>query len=133
MNVRPYCYPPTLKDEIECQVEDMLSQGIIQPSSSPFCSLVLAVCKKDGTWHFCVDYRYLNTLIIKNVFPIPVFEQLVDELVGAQWFSTLDLLADYHQIRLQEGEEFKTPFSTHIGHYEFKVMAFGLSGAPSTF
>jgi hypothetical protein len=133
VNIRAYRYPPTLKDEIERQVRDMLDKGFIQPSTSPFSSPVLLVQKKDGTWHFCVDYRYLNALTIKSVYPILVFDQLVDELGSAAWFSILDLHSGYHQIRLQSGEEFKTAFSTHAGHYEFTVVPFGLSGAPGTF
>jgi len=70
---------------------------------------------------------------LKTKFPIPVFEQLMDEIAGAKWFSTLDLASGYHQIRLKVGEEFKTAFATHHGLFEFKVMAFGLSGAPGTF
>lgn len=129
VNVQPYRCPPALKDEIESQVDAMLQQGLIQPSTSPFNSPVLLVHKKDDSWCF-VDYRYLNALIVKNSFPIPIFEQLMDELAGAQWFSTLDLLSGYHQIRLQEGEEYKTAFSTHVGHCEFKVVAFTLANAP---
>jgi len=121
------------KDEIEAQVDAMLQQGLIQLSTSPFNSPVLLVHKKDGSWRFCVDYCYLNALTIKTAFPIPIFEQLMDELAGAEYFSTLDLLLGYHQIKLQEGEEYKTAFSTHVGHYEFRVVAFGMSGAPGTF
>lgn len=101
VNVRAYRYPPSLKDEIEAQVQAMLAQGLIHPSSSPFSSPVLLVRKKDGSWRFCVNYRYLNALTVKSLHPIPIFEQLVDELVQASWFSILDHYSGYHQIRLQ--------------------------------
>jgi hypothetical protein len=94
---------------------------------------VLIVRTKDGSFRFSVDYRYLNALTIKWKFPIPVFDQIMDELAGASWFSTLDLLSGYHQVRLKPGEEFKTAFQTHQGQYKFLVMAFGLCEAPSTF
>lgn len=93
----------------------------------------MLLVKKDGLWQFCVDYRYLNDLIVKGTFPILVFDQLMDELSNARWFSILDLFAGYHEVRLKVGEEHKTAFSTHSGHFEFKVMAFGLTGAPNTF
>lgn len=111
MFIRPYRYPSGLKDEIEKQVNEMLSQGLIKPSTGPFSSPVLLVRKKDGSYRFCVDFCQLNAIIAKSKFPVPVFDELMDELGSASWFSTLDLHVSFHQILLQPGEEPKTAFS----------------------
>ncbi|GJV72837.1 retrotransposon protein, putative, unclassified [Tanacetum coccineum] len=133
VNVRPYRHHPTQKDAIEGTIQELLATGVIRSRNSLFASPIVMVKKKDNTWRMCVDYKQLNKQTIKDKFPIPIIEELIDKLHGSQVFTKLNLRSGYHQIRMYDDDVAKTAFKTHHGHYEFLVMPFGLTNAPSTF
>jgi hypothetical protein len=128
-----YRMSPTELDELKRQIDDLESKHVLRPSKSPFGAPVLLTKKKDGTWRFCVDYRALNAITIKNKYPLPRVDELFDRLHGARYFSKLDLRSGYWQIRVREEDVPKTAFRSRYGSYEWLVLPMGLTNAPATF
>ena len=129
----PYRMAPKEIEELKSQLEALLDKGYIQPSVSPWDALLLFVRKKDGNLKFCIDYKELNKVTVKNKYPLPQINDLFDQLREAGIFSKIDLRSGYHQLRIVEGELHKMAFRTRYGLFEFTVMPFGLTNAPFAF
>ncbi|MCO5568906.1 hypothetical protein L7F22_022608 [Adiantum nelumboides] len=132
-NKLPYRVSQAQQEEIMKQVNELVEKGMMRPSSSPFCSPVLLVHKKNGTYRMRVNYRAINKITIKNRFLVPRIEDLFDKLQGSTYFSRIDLKSGYHQIRIVNEDILKTAFRTTFGLYEYPVMPFGLTNVPATF
>ena len=127
---RMYRLAPSELQEVQRQITELLSKQLIEPSTSPYGAPVLFVEKKTGELRMVVDYRALNKVTVKNRYPLP---RIDDKLFGAKYFSCLDAASGFHQILLKEADKPKTAFRTPFGHYQFKVLPFGLTNAPATF
>ena len=114
-------------------MKERLAKRHITPSTSPADYPVMFVLKKGNELRFCVDYRQLNKITIKNRYALPLISELQSRFHRAKWFTKLDVRDAYALIRIKEGEEWKTAFRTRYGHYEYTVMPFGLTNAPATF
>jgi len=122
-----------MREKVNKIIEDMRKQGVIEESQSPWMSPAVLVKKKDGTIRFCVDYRKLNSKTVKDSFPLPRIDDILDQLSGNTWFSTIDLKSGYWQIKINSKDKEKTAFSIGNGLWQFTVMPFGLCNAPATF
>ena len=130
---QPYRTPVVRREKVAEMISAMEKQGVVQSSTSPWASPVVLVPKKDGSLCFCVDYRRLNSVTRKDVYPIPRVDDIFDTLGEAKYFSTLDLASGYWQVELDEDARAKSAFTTYKGLYEFIRMPFGLCNAPATF
>ncbi|KAK8761932.1 hypothetical protein V5799_026804 [Amblyomma americanum] len=129
----PYRVSPRERQAIRDQVEEILRDDVIQPSNNPWAAPVVLVRKKDGALRFCVDYRRLNNITKKDVYPLRRIDDTLDHLCNAKYFSSMDLNSSYLKIEVDEIDREKTAFITPDGLFEFKVMPFGLCSAPATF
>ena len=132
-SITPYRMAPVELKELKLQLQELLEKGFIQPSVSPWGAPVLFVKKKDGTLRLGVDYRQLNKMTVKEKYPLPWIDDLFDQLKGTSVFSKIDLRSEYHQLRIKDANVHKTTFRTRYGHYEFLVMSFRLTNAPTAF
>ena len=114
-------------EEIKKQIKELLEKGYIRPSSSPWGALVLLVEKKDGSLRMVVDYRALNEVTIKKKYPLPMINDLFDQLQGAKVFSKIDLRSSYHQLKIRDQDIPRTTFTRRYRLYEYSVMSFGLT------
>ncbi|UYV79839.1 K02A2.6-like, partial [Cordylochernes scorpioides] len=133
--IRKNPYRVSLKERniISDQINSMLKNGIISHSSSPWASPIILVKKKNGTFRFCVDYRNLNSVTVKDQYPLPRIDDCFDSLHGARYFTSLDLCSGYWQVEVEEQDREKTAFITPDGLYQFNVLPFGLCNGPATF
>lgn len=129
----PYRLAHVEMKELATQLQELLDKGMIRPSVSPWGSPILFVKKKDDNVRLCIDYRRLNKLTIKNIYPLRRIDDLFDQIKGTVYFSKINLRTDYHQLKIKPKEIPKTAFHTRYTHYEFLVISFGLTNAPATF
>jgi hypothetical protein len=128
-----YRMSPLELDTLKKQLDELLKLGYIETGSSPWAYPVLFVKKKDGSLRLCVDYRALNAVTVKNMYPIPRVDEILDKLKNTAFFSKLDLKSGYHQVLLDEKDKEKTAFNTLFGQYQYKVLPFVLTNAPPAF
>jgi len=130
---RPRRFPPPVTDEVEHHCRTLNALDILEPSSSPWCSPIVPVRKKDGTLRICIDYRQLNRVTVRDKFPVPNISDCVFGLYGTKFFTRLDLVKGYYQLPIDESSREYTAFSTPRNHWQFRRLSFGLANAPAAF
>ena len=133
LKFNPHRVSPAMKEVIKDHVTKLLDTGLIRKSNSSYGAPVILQKKKSGEWRFCIDYRELNKITVKDAYPIPIIEDIFDSFSGLKYFSTLDMASGYWQIPLEEESKKYTAFTCFLGTFEWKVMPFGLTNAPATF
>jgi len=133
VSMAPYRMSASELAELKKQLENLLDKKFVRPSVSPWGAPMLLVKKKDGSMRLCIDYRRLNKVTIKNRYPLPRIDDLMDPLVGARVFRKIDLRSGYHQIKVKDEDMQKTAFRIRYGHYKYTVMSFGVTNAPGVF
>ncbi|GJZ07698.1 putative reverse transcriptase domain-containing protein [Tanacetum coccineum] len=129
----PYRLAPSGMQKLSNQLQELGDRGFIRPSTSPWGAPILFVKKNDGSFKMCIDYWELNKLTVKNRYPLPMIDDLFNQLQGSSTYSKIDLRSGYHQLRVRDEDIPKTAFRTRYGHYEFQVMPFGLTNTPAVF
>ena len=133
INQRPNRLPGAYREDVQAQITEMLEHGVIRPSTSPWASPLVCVKKSNGKLRLCVDYRKLNTITIKDSFPLPKIDQILDSMSNSAYFTTLDLHSGYWQLPMRNSDISKTAFVSDFGLFEFTRMPFGLTSAPASF
>ena len=133
MKQLPQHLPFSRREKVAELIDKMMRKGVVQPSTSAWASPIVLVPKKDGSLRFCVDYRKLNAIIKKDVYPLPRIDNILDALGQARYFTSLDLASGFWQIEMDPATREKSAFTTHCGLHEFVRMPFGLCNGPATF
>ncbi|KAK3243734.1 hypothetical protein CYMTET_46630 [Cymbomonas tetramitiformis] len=124
--------PAPMMEELKRQIIKYVELGILRPSSSPYGCPIIFAPKPGGKWRMCCDYRALNNITIKDTYPLPPHDTLLEQLKGSRWFSRFDFNQFFHQIPIHPDDIHKTAIRTRYGSYEWTVMPFGLTNAPAT-
>jgi hypothetical protein len=132
-NKETYRLTPQENEEVKRQVQDLMDKGLVRERLSPCIVPTVLIPKKDGGWRMCTNSRDINKITIRYIFPLPRMDDLMDFLRGARYFLKIELKSGYHQIRMREGDEWKTSFKMNEGLYEWIFMPFVLTNAPSNF